>query len=194
LVSATEVSTNTDDDSTGTLSGNYTVKDGATWTVSGEYDVSEGTAIVVEEGSTMIVSGSMNATSEPQLNLASTANVSVQVGFIGESGILRIDFASEVLYPISVEIDNTTTDNWTGSQLDLTGIGMDVDALSVNITSHPFQIISISTITLSPQGATPELRTAEELSGDGTSLVIPDRNNAWSIDVQGTLIVTGSLF
>ena len=55
LVSATEVSTNTDDDSTGTLSGNYTVKDGATWTVSGEYDVSEGTAIVVEEGSTRII-------------------------------------------------------------------------------------------------------------------------------------------
>ena len=194
LVSATEVSSNADDDSTGTLSGNYTVKDGATWTVSGEYDVSEGTAIVVEEGSTMIVSGSMNATSEPQLNLASTANVSVQVGFIGQSGILRIDFASEVLYPISVEIDNTTTDNWTGSQLDLSGIGMDVETLTVNITSHPFQIISISTITLSPQGATPELRTAEELSGEGTSLVIPDRNNAWSIDVQGTLIVTGSVF
>ena len=95
LVSAAEVSSDTDDASTGTLSGNYTVKDGATWTVSGHYDISEGTAIVVEEGSTMIVSGSMNATSQPQLSLASTANVSVSIGFLGESGILRIDFASE---------------------------------------------------------------------------------------------------
>ena len=194
VVSATDITSSTDEDTSGTLSGNYTVKDGATWTISGDYDISEGTAIVVEEGSTMIVSGSMNATSQPQLNLASSANVSVPVGFLGETGILRIDFAEQVLYPISVEIDNNTTDNWTGLQLDLSGIGMDVETLTVNITSHPFQIISISTITLSPQGATPELRTAEELSGEGTSLVIPDRNNAWSIDVQGTLIVTGSLF
>lgn len=195
LVSATEISSNTNDASTGTLSGNYTVKDGATWTISGNYDISEGTAIVVEEGSTMIVSGSMNATSQPQLSLASTANVSVSIGFLGESGILRIDFASEVLYPISVEIDNTTTDNWTGLQLDLPGIDMDVENLTINVTTHPFQpFIAISTITLSPQGATPELRTAEQLSGEGTSLVIPDRNNAWSIDVQGTLIVTGAIF
>ena len=62
LVSATSITSNTDDDSNGTLSGNYTVKDGATWTISGDYDISEGTAIIVEEGSTMIVSGSMNET------------------------------------------------------------------------------------------------------------------------------------
>ena len=54
LVSATDISSNTDEASNGTLSGNYTVKDGATWTVSGNYDISEGTAIVVEEGSTMV--------------------------------------------------------------------------------------------------------------------------------------------
>lgn len=83
LVSATDITSNTDEDSSGTLSGNYTVKDGATWTISGNYEISEGTSIVVEEGSTMIVSGSMNATSQPQLNLASTANVSVPVGFLG---------------------------------------------------------------------------------------------------------------
>jgi hypothetical protein len=195
LVSATDITSNTDEDSSGTLSGNYTVKDGATWTISGNYEISEGTSIVVEEGSTMIVSGSMNATSQPQLNLASTANVSVPVGFLGETGILRINFAEQVLYPISVEIYNITTDNWTGSQLDISGIGMDVESLTVNITTHPFQpFIAISTITLSPQGSTPELRNADDLSGEGTSLVIPDRNNAWSIDVQGTLIVTGTIF
>jgi hypothetical protein len=195
LVSATDITSNTDEDSSGTLSGNYTVKGGATWTISGNYEISEGTSIVVEEGSTMIVSGSMNATSQPQLNLASTANVSVPVGFLGETGILRINFAEQVLYPISVEIYNITTDNWTGSQLDISGIGMDVESLTVNITTHPFQpFIAISTITLSPQGSTPELRNADDLSGEGTSLVIPDRNNAWSIDVQGTLIVTGTIF
>jgi len=135
----------------------------------------------------------MTAESSPQLNLAGTANVLVPVGNLGESGTLRIIFAEEVLYGITIEINNDSTENWTGSQFDWVG-GMDVDNLTVNITTHPFQISAISNITLSPQGATPVLRDAEQLSGEGTSLVIPDRANAWSIDVQGTLIVTGSIF
>ena len=35
---------------------------------------------------------------------------------------------------------------------------------------------------------------ADQLSGNGTSLVIPDRVEAWNIDVHGTLIVSGSIF
>ena len=40
----------------------------------------------------------------------------------------------------------------------------------------------------------PELLAADQLSGNGTSLVIPDRVEAWNIDVHGTLIVSGSIF
>ena len=193
LVSATDISEDVEADSNGTLSGEYSVKNGATWTISGDYEIAEDTSIVVEEGSTMVVTGSMTAESSPQLNLAGTANVLVPVGNLGESGTLRIIFAEEVLYGITIEINNGSTENWTGNQFDWIG-GMDVDNLTVNITTHPFQISAISNITLSPQGATPVLRDAEQLSGEGTSLVIPDRANAWSIDVQGTLIVTGSIF
>ena len=193
LVSATDISEDVEADSNGTLSGEYSVENGATWTISGDYEIAEDTTIVVEEGSTMVVTGSMTAESSPQLNLADTANVLVPVGYLGESGTLRIIFAEEVLYGITIEINNDSTENWTGSQFDWIG-GMDVDNLTVNITTHPFQISAISNITLSPQGATPVLRDAEQLSGEGTSLVIPDRANAWSIDVQGTLVVTGSIF
>ena len=193
LVSAADISEDVEADSNGTLSGEYSVKNGATWTISGDYEIAEDTSIVVEEGSTMVVTGSMTAESSPQLNLAGTANVLVPVGNLGESGTLRIIFAEEVLYGITIEINNDSTENWTGNQFDWIG-GMDVDNLTVNITTHPFQISAISNITLSPQGATPVLRDAEQLSGEGTSLVIPDRANAWSIDVQGTLIVTGSIF
>ena len=193
LVSATDISEDVEADSNGTLSGEYSVENGATWTISGDYEIAEDTTIVVEEGSTMVVTGSMTAESSPQLNLADTANVLVPVGYLGESGTLRIIFAEEVLYGITIEINNDSTENWTGSQFDWVG-GMDVDNLTVNITTHPFQISAISNITLSPQGATPVLRDAEQLSGEGTSLVIPDRANAWSIDVQGTLVVTGSIF
>lgn len=193
MVSATDISEDVEEDSNDTLSGEYLVTNGATWTISGDYEIAEDTTIVVEEGSTMVVSGSMNAETSPQLNLAGTANVLVPVGNLGESGTLRIIFAQEVLYGITIEINNESTENWTGSQYDWIG-GMDLDNLTVNITTHPFQISAISNITLSPQGATPVLRDAEQLSGEGTSLVIPDRANAWSIDVQGTLVVTGSIF
>ena len=193
FVSATDITADSEEDSSGTLSGTYTVSNGATWTVSGDYEIAENTAVIIEEGATMVVSGSMNAVAPPKLNLAGTANVHVPVGFLGETGVLRIDFADEVLYGIDIEINNESTTNWTGTQFDWNG-DLDVENVTVNITTHPFQISSISTITLSAQGATPVMLEADELSGDGTSLVIPDRNNAWSIDVQGTLIVTGSIF
>ena len=68
LVSATNIGTNTEEDSSGTLSGTYTVEDGATWTISGDYEIADDTSIVIEEGATMIVSGSMNSTQPPQLD------------------------------------------------------------------------------------------------------------------------------
>ncbi len=194
LASATvTILEDSDEDSTGTLSGNYSISEGATWTISGDYEIEEGTAIVIEEGATMVVSGSMDAVSPPQLNLASTANVNAPVGFLGETGVVRIDFAETVLFGITVEINNVSTTGWTGSQFDWNG-SLEVDNITINITSHPFQIIAISSVTLSAQGATPVLVDATGLSGEGTSLVIPDRTNAWGIDVQGTLIVTGSIF
>ena len=193
FVSATDISDDSEETSSGTLSGNYTVTNGATWTVSGDYEIAENTAIVIEEGATMVVSGSMDAVAPPKLNLAGTANVLVPVGNLGDSGVLRIDFADEILYGIDIEINNETSVNWTGTQFDWNG-DLDVENITVNITTHPFQITSISSITLSAQGTTPVLLEAEQMSGNGTSLVIPDRNNAWSIDVQGSLIVTGSIF
>ena len=193
FVSATDISDDSEEACSGTLSGDYTVTNGATWTVSGDYEIAENTAIVIEEGATMVVSGSMDAVAPPKLNLAGTANVLVPVGNLGDSGVLRIDFADEILYGIDIEINNETSVNWTGTQFDWNG-DLDVENITVNITTHPFQISSISTITLSAQGTTPVMLEADELSGNGTSLVIPDRNNAWSIDVQGSLIVTGSIF
>ena len=90
LVSATDISEDVEADSNGTLSGEYSVENGATWTISGDYEIAEDTTIVVEEGSTMVVTGSMTAESSPQLNLADNANVLVPVGNLGESGLSLI--------------------------------------------------------------------------------------------------------
>ena len=193
IANATQISADTEDSTNGTLSGNYVVESGATWTVSGNYEIEEGTTVTVEDGATMVISGSMNAVAEPMLNLAGTANVLVDVDYLGEQGILRIEFAEEILYGIDIEINNETTEDWTGTQFDWNG-SLDVETITVNITTNPFQISSIESITLSPQMNSPVMLNADQLSGNGTSLVIPDRLNAWSIDVQGTLIVSGSVF
>lgn len=193
IANATQISADTEESTTGTFSGDYTVESGVTWTISGDYEIEEGTTITIEEGATMVISGSMDAVAEPMLNLAGTANVLVDVDYLGEQGILRIEFAEEILYGIDIEINNETTEDWTGTQFDWNG-SLDVEAITVNITTNPFQISSIKSVTLSPQMNSPVMLTADQLSGDGTSLVIPDRLNAWSIEVQGTLIVSGSVF
>ena len=61
FASATDISDDSEEDSSGTLSGTYTVTNGATWTVSGDYEIAENTAVIIEEGATMVVSGSMDA-------------------------------------------------------------------------------------------------------------------------------------
>ena len=193
IANATQISADTENSTSGTLSGDYTVESGVTWTVSGDYEIEEGTTVTIEDGATMVISGSMNAVSEPMLNLAATANVSVNVDYLGEQGILRIQFAQEILYGIDIEINNETTEDWTGTQFDWNG-SLDVEAITVNITTNPFQVSSIKSVTLSPQMNSPTMLTAEQLSGNGTSLVIPDRSNAWTLDVQGTLIISGSVF
>ena len=193
IANATDIEQDTTDDTSGTLSGTYVVKSGNTWTVSGDYEVAEGTQIHVESGANLVISGNMSATSTSQLNLAETAGVIVPVNNIGDTGIVRISFADEILYSITIEILGEVTENWTGSTFDWSG-DLTMQELKINITTHPFQISSIAEITVSPQGSTPVLFAAEELSGDGTSLVIADRTNAWSIEVNGTMTVSGTIF
>ena len=161
IANATQISTDTEDSSTGTFSGDYVVANGATWTVSGDYEIEKGTTITIEEGATMVVSGSMIAVAEPILNLAETASVLVDVDYLGEEGILRIEFADEILYGIDIEINNETTEDWTGTQFDWNG-SLDVDAIMVNITTNPFQVSSIKTVTLSPQMNSPVMLTADQ--------------------------------
>ena len=194
LVSATNIGTNTEEDSSGTLSGTYTVTDGATWTISGDYEIADDTSIVIEEGATMIVSGSMNSTQPPQLDLDAISNVTVPVNNIAATGTMRIHFAETVVYGIDIEINNVTTSNWSGSdEFDWTG-DMDVENITVNISNNLFNQAVISHVTLSPSGSSPVILAADQLSGEGTSVVVPDKQGSWSIDVQGELIVTGTIF
>ena len=194
LVLATDISSNTEADSNGTLSGNYTVKEGATWTISGNYEVADGTSIVVEEGGTMIVSGSMNSTMPPQLDLTPTASVVVPVNNLAPTGTMRIHFAGVVVYDIDIEINNETESNWNGSdEYDWTG-NMDVENITINISNNHFNQAIISHITLSPTGASPVVIGAEMLSGEGTSVIVPDKQRSWNIDVQGELIISGMIF
>tara|TARA_B110001452_G_scaffold204218_1_gene174203 strand:+ start:521 stop:2143 length:1623 start_codon:yes stop_codon:yes gene_type:complete len=193
FVSATDISSNDEYDSTGLLSGEYSVKDGATWTVSGNYDVADETSIVIEEGATMVISGSMNAVSTPQLNLNGTSSVIVPIANLGPNGTMRIIFAEEVIFNTTIEINGVSTEDWTGNQFDWIG-NMDVETITVNFSHYTFQVVAISEIQLAPEGSTPESRAPADLSGEGISISVPERAKAWNIDVQGTLIVTGSVF
>ena len=193
LVSAIEISSNTEENSGGTLSGNYTVKNGSTWTISGDYEIEDETSIIIEKGATMIVSGAMNSTQTPQLDLAASSDVIVPVNNIGATGFMKIHFAQTVVYPINISINNESWNFSDDIEFDWNG-SMDVDNITINITNNLFQQADISHITLSPSGSSPVIIGAEMLSGEGTSLIVPHKQGAWSIDVQGELIITGSIF
>ena len=76
----------------------------------GDYEIADDTSIVIEDGATMIVSGSMNSSQPPQLDLAATSSVIVPVNNIAASGTMRIHFAGTVVYGIDIEI-NTRPEN-----------------------------------------------------------------------------------
>ena len=133
IVSGNEISSNEEYASDGTLDGDYTITNGNTLTVSGNYTIAENTKIIIQEGGELVVSGHMNATAPPELNLGTNASMVVPVGFLGESGTMRIFFADEILFGISIEINGNVTENWTGSEFDWNG-DMDVENITVNIT------------------------------------------------------------
>lgn len=191
-VSATEYDSNQNLSANGSLSGNHTVSNGATLEISGNYNIEDGSNFLVEEGSTMIVSGEMNANAPPQLNIDPQTEMVVPIGNLGPEGIMRIIFAEEVYYNITIEINNESFE-WKGETFNYT-MDMDVDNITVNFTHTGFWLIAISEIQLSPTGSTPEIRTPDVLTGNGTSYVIPDRNKAWTIDVYGDLEVTGNIY
>ena len=196
LSAATNISVDTEENSTGTLSGNYTVEDGATWTISGHYEVEDGTTIVVEDGGAMVVTGSMNSTSDPHLEMTESSSIVVPVGYLGESGTMRIHFTSELAsaYAIDIEINGVTTENFSeASEYDWTG-DMDVENITINITKNTFNQVQISHFTLSPSGATPVIVMPDEVSGEGISVIMPDKQNAWNIDVYGDLTISGDIF
>ena len=196
LSAATNISVDTEENSTGTLSGNYTVEDGATWTISGHYEVEDGTTIVVEDGGAMVVTGSMNSTSDPHLEMTESSSIVVPVGYLGESGTMRIHFTSELAsaYAIDIEINGVTTENFSeASEYDWTG-DMDVENITINITKNTFNQVQISHFTLSPSEATPVIVMPDEVSGEGISVIMPDKQNAWNIDVYGDLTISGDIF
>ena len=196
LTAATNISVDTEESSTGTLSGNYTVEDGATWTISGHYEVEDGTTIVVEEGGAMVVTGSMNSTSDPHLEMTESSSIVVPVGYLGESGTMRIHFTNELAsaYAIDIEINGVTTENFSeASEYDWTG-DMDVENITINITKNTFNQVQISHFTLSPSGDYPVIVMPDEVSGEGISVIMPDKQNAWNIDVYGDLTISGDIF
>ena len=108
---------------------------------------------------------------------------------------MRIHFTSELAsaYAIDIEINGVTTENFSeASEYDWTG-DMDVENITINITKNTFNQVQISHFTLSPSGATPVIVMPDEVSGEGISVIMPDKQNAWNIDVYGELTISGEI-
>ena len=192
-VSADEYDYDINFEGQGIFGGNHTFTDNSTAKVNGNYTVQDNTKFTIEEGSTLQVWGDLRAIEPPQLNIDTVANVTVPIGFLAPQGTMRIVFAETILFNITVEVDNNTSIVRNVSQFDRQ-IGMDSENITVNISHFGFQQIAIAEIILSPEGDTPVTRAPDELSGNGTSFVIPTKNKVWTIDVYGELYVEGEIY
>lgn len=190
-ITAENVNTNTEWSGSGTITGSTVVGQNSTLTISGDYDIESGASIIVETGSNLIISGSINSTINTKLVIDQSANVSIPIGQLGTGGTVRIIFAEEIIFNITVEINNSTQ-IWTGEEFDWTG-NLDIDNLVVNISHNMFQTVAIESIQISPDASPIETREPSQLSGNGTSIVTNIADHDWTIDVQGSMTVTGNI-
>ena len=189
---ATDISEDTEWTDGGTISGDYVVKSGSTLTISGAHDVETDASITVEDGANLVVNGDLIPPQASILEVASQASVVVPVGMLGPSGTVRIIFDNALVYNTSIEINGVTTDDFTGDEFNWNG-NLDVDNVTFNFSHLDFEYVLISQVQIAPQDSTPVVRTAEELSGAGTTITYPFQGHQWSIDVQGSMTVTGKI-
>lgn len=179
-------------ESSGSIGGDTLVKQNSTLTISGDYTVEDGSTITVEEGSTLVVSGSALSEAPTRLALDTTATLIVPTGDLGPSGTMRITFHDEVVMDISISVNGGAEEVFTGTQYDWSG-SLDGENLTVQINGTIFQINSIGDVQLVPDSGTPVVRSPENISGTGHAVVTEYTDHAWTIDVQGSLIVSGEL-
>ena len=197
IASATDITEDTDWSTSGSISGNYTVKSGNALTISGDYTIEDNTNITVEEGATMIVTGSAMANAPLYLKMSNSAqpgpynsNFTVPINHISTTGTMKIYFAQVVDFdiPISINGENATTFN--GTEFIYSG-SFDVENIDVKIYHYGYEMIALESILLSPGGDTPSTLDPLTLDSTNTTTWINYEDHYWSLNVLGTLEVTG---
>jgi len=196
LATANDITEDTDWSDSGSISGEHVVESGNTLTISGEYTVEDNTNITIEEGATMIVTGSAMANAPLYLKMSSTgqgpynSNFSVPINEASTTGTMKIYFAQEINFdiPISVNGENATTFN--GTEFVYTG-SFDVENIDVKIYHYGYETIALEEILLSPDEGTPSILDPLTLNSTNTTTWINYEDHYWHLNVMGDLEITG---
>ena len=180
-----------------TYADGFTVTNGATFTVEANISVGENAVIRVDEGATLNLHNANLTGSDIEAYMAFSGGASTVVlpvaGLTG-SATVRLLMSSTLNGTESLTVTASTGESVsdpTGDEVNLqVDLGDGMDTLTLNVThNHPFPF---GPTAVEVVDASANMQRHEAWALDGTDLVLTWGDAAFSMDVQGTLIIADS--
>ena len=180
-----------------TYADGFTVTNGATFTVEANISVGENAVIRVDEGATLNLHNANLTGSDIEAYMAfsgGSSTVVLPVDGLSGSATVRLLMSSTLNGTESLTVTASTGESVsdpTGDEVNLqVDLGDGMDTLTLNVThNHPFPF---GPTAVEVVDASANLQRHEAWALDGTDLVLTWGDAAFSMDVQGTLIIADS--
>ena len=181
-----------------TYADGFTVTNGATFTVEANLSLGEGAIIRVDEGAALNLKHANLTGSEIEAYMAfsgGASTVALPVAGLTGSATVRLMMSSTLTGSESLTISASTGENVTdpsGDEVSLqVDLGDGMDTLTLDVThNHPFPF---GPKVVEVVDASANMLRHEAWNLEGTNLVLTWGDAAFSIDVQGTLLIEDSM-
>ncbi|MEC8311769.1 MAG: hypothetical protein VXZ64_02955, partial [Candidatus Thermoplasmatota archaeon] len=181
-----------------TYADGFTVTNGATFTVEANLSLGEGAIIRVDEGAALNLKHANLTGSEIEAYMAfsgGASTVALPVAGLTGSATVRLMMSSTLTGSESLTISASTGENVTdpsGNEVSLqVDLGDGMDTLTLDVThNHPFPF---GPKVVEVVDASANMLRHEAWNLEGTDLVLTWGDAAFSIDVQGTLLIEDSM-
>jgi len=181
-----------------TYADGFTVTNGATFTVEANISVGENAVIRVDEGATLNLQDANLTGSDIEAYMAFSGGAStivLPVDGLSGSATVRLLMSSTLSGTESLNITASTGESVndpTGDEVNLqVDLGDGMDTLTLSVThNHPFPF---GPTAVEVVDASANMQRHEAWTLEGTDLVLTWGDAAFSIDVQGTLLIADSM-
>ncbi len=175
------------------MDGNVIVENGSTLTIGGEVLVATNYSMTIEEGATLILTGSLLGDNlDSELNVLNNTQLDLNFGDLANSGQLRINFAQTIpasaMFNITVGEETVDAAGQDHISIDVSLNGTDLVVDFDIYYAFGIQIVSIQALH-SGSGDSPIL-LANQINQTNGSLIW--KSASFQLDVHGTMLFDGA--